>query len=86
MLTFVRVEGVEPTNNHGERAIHPGVIWRKISFGTHSRWGSRFVERMLTVVQTLKQQERNPLSFVTECVKAHMAGQTTTASLLPAAN
>lgn len=85
MWTFVRVEGVEPTNNNGEHAIRPGVIWRKLSFGTHSRWGSRFVERMLTVVYTLKQQDRNPLTFVTECVTAHMDGQAVTGSLLPTA-
>lgn len=84
MWTFARIEGVEPTNNHGERAIRPGVILRKLTFGTHSAEGSRFVERMLSVVHTLKQQNRNALAFVTECVKALMAGQTTTASLLPA--
>jgi transposase len=86
MWTFVRLEGVEPTNNTGERAIRPGVILRKLTFGTHSAEGSRFVERMLSVVHTLKQQNRNALAFVTECVKTHMAGQTSTASLLPAEN
>ena len=85
MWTFVRLEGVEPTNNHGERGIRPGVILRKLTFGTHSVEGSRFVERMLSVVQTLKQQDRNALTFVTECVKAKMAGQTITQTLLPAA-
>ena len=86
LWTFVRLEGVEPTNNHGERAIRPGVILRKLTFGTHSAEGSRFVERMLSVVHTLKQQNRNALTFVTECVKAQMAGQTITSSLLPAVN
>lgn len=85
MWTFVRLEGVEPTNNSGERAIRPGVILRKLTFGTHSADGSRFVERMLSVVQTLKQQNRNALTFVTECVKAQMSGQMTTQTLLPAA-
>lgn len=86
MWTFARIEGVEPTNNHGERAIRPGVILRKLTFGTHSAEGSRFVERMLSVVQTLNQQKRNALAFATECVRAHMAGETTTASLLPTGN
>ena len=49
--TFVQVEGVEPTNNAAERSLRPGVLWRKGSFGTQSKAGSRFVERMLTVVQ-----------------------------------
>ena len=84
MWTFVRVDGVEPTNNHGERAIRPGVIWRKICFGTHSVEGSRFVERMLTVVHTLKQQRRNALRFVTESVAGMRSGQPGP-SLLPAA-
>lgn len=83
MWTFVRIEGVEPTNNHGEHAIRPGVMWRKLCFGTHSRWGSRFVERMLTVVYTLKQQERNALAFVTQCVEAQIRGDAP-GSLLPA--
>jgi len=85
MWTFVRIEGVEPTNNHGERAIRPGVIWRKISFGTHSCWGSRFVERMLSVVQTLKLQDRDAHTFLTECVTAHIFGKPVIASLLPQA-
>jgi hypothetical protein len=56
LWTFVQVEGVEPTNNTAERAIRPGVQWRKGSFGTQSKDGSRFVESMMTVVATLKQQ------------------------------
>jgi transposase len=46
------VEGVEPTNNASERALRPAVIWRKLSFGTKSAAGSRFVETILTVVET----------------------------------
>jgi transposase len=48
LWTFVRHEGVEPTNNAPERAIRPGVLWRKGSFGTQSAEGSRVVETMLT--------------------------------------
>ena len=59
MWTFVRLEGVEPTNNSAERAVRRFVIWRKTSFGTHSQAGSRFAERMMTVVCTLRQQNRN---------------------------
>ena len=47
--SFVRVPGVEPTNNTAERALRHAVIWRRISGGTDSRSGSRFVERMLRV-------------------------------------
>ena len=58
MWTFVEVEGVEPTNNFGERCIRHSVMWRKTSFGTQSPEGSRFVERILTAVTTLKLQKR----------------------------
>jgi hypothetical protein len=43
------------------RSIRPGVQRRKISFGTQSEAGSRFVESMMTVVATLKQQQQFPL-------------------------
>ncbi len=71
LWTFVRVAGVEPTNNAAERAIRPAVLYRKGCFGTHSAEGSRFVERILTVTRTLRQQGRSVLDFVTQaCVAA----------------
>ena len=36
------------------------------SFGTDSEAGSRFVERILTVVTTLRLQQRNVLDYVTK--------------------
>lgn len=82
LWTFVRVEGVEPTNNIAERQIRPAVQWRNGSFGTHSPDGSRFVERILTVVATLRQQRRNVLEYLTAAYDAHLRG-TTAPSLLP---
>ena len=79
----MRVEGVEPTNNAAERAIRPGVLWRKGSFGTQSAAGSRFVESMLTVVSTLKQQQRNVLAYLTMACEAALRGEAAP-SLLPA--
>jgi transposase len=70
LWTFVHIEGVEPTNNLAERQIRPGVLWRKGSFGTQSQTGSRFVERIMTVVATLKQQQRNVLDYLTEACDA----------------
>jgi transposase len=82
LWTFVRHEGVEPTNNAAERAIRPGVLWRKGSFGTQSPEGSRFVETMMTVVATLKQQHRNVLAYVTAACAAALRGEAAP-SLLP---
>jgi transposase len=83
LWTFVQVEGVEPTNNMAERSIRPGVLWRKGSFGTQSAEGSRFVESMMTVVATLKQQQRSVLEYLTTACEAALRGEAAP-SLLPA--
>jgi transposase len=81
LWTFLDHE-VEPTNNASERALRHAVIWRKLSFGTQSQGGSRFVETMLTVIETCRQQSRNVFAYVTAAVQAHFAHEPTP-SLLP---
>ena len=49
-------------------------MWRKKSFGCQSQRGCRFVERILTVVQTLRLQGRNALEFLAETMAAHRRG------------
>ena len=70
LWTFVEVVGVEPTNNVGEQAERHGVLWRKTSGGTDSEQGSRFVERVLTVVHTCQQQGKNVLDYLVACIDA----------------
>jgi transposase len=82
LWTFVRHPEVEPTNNAAERAIRPGVLWRKGSFGTQSADGSRFVEAMMTAVATLKQQHRHVLDYLTTACEAALQGKPTP-SMLP---
>jgi transposase len=80
---FVDRENVEPTNNHMERLLRTGVLWRKIAFGCHSEAGCRFVERMLTVVQTLRLQQRPVLDYLYQAILANRQGAPTP-QLLPA--
>jgi transposase len=75
LWTFLHKQGVEPTNNHIERMLRPGVLWRKNAFGCHSEAGCRFVERILTVVQTLRLQKRPSLTFLYESLSAHREGR-----------
>jgi transposase len=82
LWTFARVVGVPPTNNAAGRAERHAVIWRRISGGTDSAQGSRFVERMLTVVATCRQQGRNVLDYLRSCFEAAWSGQAIP-SLLP---
>ena len=74
LWTFVDVEGVEPTNNAAERAVRPGVQWRKGSLGTHSAAGSRFVERIMTAATTCKQHDRNVTEYITQACVARLHG------------
>lgn len=75
LWTFLEVEGVEPTNNAAERALRHAVIWRKLSFGTQSAGGSRFVERMLTVIETTRRQGTNAFEWLTDAVRAKLDGR-----------
>ncbi len=70
LWTFASVEGVEPTNNAAERALRHAVQWRKTSYGTDSAGGSRFVEAILTVLASCRQQGRDVLEYVTACCEA----------------
>jgi transposase len=82
LWTFVRVEGVEPTNNGAERQLRHAVQWRKTSYGTQSERGSRFVAHILTVVASCQQQGRSVLVYLTACCQAAYAGRTVP-SLIP---
>jgi hypothetical protein len=68
---FVLEAGVGPTNNHAERLLRRGVLWRKRSFGSQSEAGCRFAERMLTVVQTLRLQQRSVLGYLHAAISAY---------------
>ena len=74
LFTFLKYEGVEPTNNIAERAIRPTVQWRKLCFGSQSETGERFTERLLTVIGTCRLHGVNPFDFLTEVVSAAFAG------------
>jgi len=72
LWTFVEREDVDPTNNHAERLVRQGVLWRKGSFGTQSERGARYVERVLTVGATCKLQGRSVIDFMREVCECHM--------------
>jgi transposase len=75
LWTFVRIEGIEPTNNLAERQLRHAVQWCKTSYSTQSEQGSRFVAHILTVVTTCQQQRRSVLSYLTACCEAFYAGR-----------
>lgn len=82
LWTFASTADVEPTNNAAERAVRQAVCWRKTSYGTDSEAGSRFVERVLSVVASCRQQGRNVLGYLIDAIQAAKIGNPTP-SLLP---
>jgi transposase len=76
---FAATPGLEPTNNLAERMLRPAVIWRKRSFGSASQAGCRYVERMLSVIETLRLRGQAPLAYLAGAVAACRKGQATPA-------
>jgi len=79
---FLETDAIEPTNNLAERLIRTIAIWRKTSFGTQSKAGSLYMERIMTVVATCKLQKRNILDYLTCAVNSYIQ-KSAFPSLLP---
>ena len=75
LWTFLKVEGIKPTNSTAERALRPAVIYRKLSLGTQSDSGSRYLERILTVSETYRLQNRNAYEYLVESMRSKFAGR-----------
>ena len=74
LWTFLTVEGVQPTNNAAERALRGPVIYRRLSHGTQSEDGERFIERALSVSVTCRLQARSMFTYIRELLGAHVRG------------
>jgi len=74
LWVFIYTENVEPTNNAAEQRLRHGVIWRKLSYGSQSEVGERFVERVMTVAMTLKLLSQNSFEYFTKCFEALIKG------------
>jgi transposase len=66
--------GIDPTNNVAEQAIRFVVIDRKVTQGSRSEWGRRWLERIWTVVATCRQQTRSIFEILSETVTAALGG------------
>ncbi|MFH1209220.1 MAG: IS66 family transposase [archaeon] len=70
LFRFVTNPGIEATNNRAERGIRKAVIIRKISSGNRSRKGADIFGVLLSVVETLKLQGKNPLKEMKNIIQA----------------
>lgn len=74
LWVFIYKENIEPTNNAAEQGLRHGVIWRKLSYGSQSEVGERFIERVMTVAMTLKQRTKNSFDYFTHCFREFIQG------------
>jgi len=72
--TFSTVAGVEPTNNAAERGLRGAVIYRKLSLGSQSEAGEHMIERLLSISQTCRPQQRSMLTYLTDALTATARG------------
>jgi len=75
LWTFVSSSEVEPTNNAAERALRLLVMLRRVCFGSETEKGCRFVERILTTVETCRRRSQCAWTFITECIQARWSGR-----------
>ena len=74
LYTFLRIAGVEATNNAAERALRAIVVKRKNAFGSISEAGCRWLERSFTFKQTCRQQEWCYFEMLRGCISNHLQG------------
>jgi transposase len=74
LWTFANHEGVQPTNNHAERALRSAVIYRKLSLGSQSEDGEQRTSRLLSAHTTCRLQRRSLFAYLTEAITAHARG------------
>ncbi len=74
LRNFAAHDGVQPTNNHAERALRGAVIYRKLSLGTQSAGGEQRIARLLSAHTTCRLQHRSLFNYLTELLSAHARG------------
>jgi transposase len=74
LWTFAKHPGVQPTNNHAERALRGAVIYRKLSLGSQSEAGEQRIARLLSAHSTCRLQRRSLHAYLIDLLRAHARG------------
>jgi transposase len=64
IFTFLRCPGLDATNWRAEQAIRPMVVTRKVWGGNRTPAGARTQQRLLSLLQTCRQQHRPASPFL----------------------
>ena len=60
LFRFVDNPEIESTNNRAESGLRPLVVIRKISYGSRSEDGAETTAKLMSILQTVKLQTKNP--------------------------
>jgi transposase len=74
LWTFTDHRGVQPTNNHAERALRSAVIYRKLSLGSQSEQGEHRIARLLSAHTTCRLQHRSLHEYLADLLAATARG------------
>lgn len=74
ILTFLYIKDIDPHNNHAEQQIRPDVIFRKITFGNRSVSGAENHSVLMTILQTAKLNNMDPLKTLEDILLAGKNG------------
>jgi transposase len=74
LWTFAKRPGVQPTNNHAERALRGAVIYRKLSLGSQSEAGEQRIARLLSAHTTRRLQRRSLHAYLVDLLGARARG------------
>jgi transposase len=74
LWSFAKHPGVQPTNNHAERALRSAVIYRKLSLGNQSEAGELRTARLLSAHTTCRLQRRSLFVYLTNTLSASARG------------
>jgi transposase len=68
LWVFLIEQGVDPTNNRAERALRFAVLWRKLMMGSFNEKGDRWVERILSLRETLRLRQLSTYPLLVEAL------------------
>jgi transposase len=61
LFVFLYKKGIDYHNNHAEQQIRPDVLLRKVTFGNRSEKGARVHDVVMSIFQTAKLNEMDPV-------------------------
>jgi len=79
LFTFLRIDGVEPTNNRAERMLRPAVVVRKTGACNKTQAGAETHSILSSVLATAKQRAVNGIAYLASVLTAPAAGSGPTA-------